>query len=180
MRVILILLLFIFGYAKEKLENKSLVELFKDKQYSYICMHRWDYINEYNLKDEKKLSLVAYACLKKNYLTPALDLSKVLRATKLGRTNATYITTLYLVKLSLIRFIKDDYNLSYIKIPQIEDNLLGKVFKLAKKQKPKVKNEIFTVKDSDYKYVVSFKEDINNIIIDVYKNDKFIKKVKYW
>jgi hypothetical protein len=181
MRILVIFsFFFTFIFALDKLENKSLIELFKGNYFSYICMHRWDYINKYNLKDEKKLSLVAYSCLKKNYLTPALDLSKVLRVTKIGRNNAAYINTLYLMKISLIRYIKDDYNLSYIKIPQIEDNLLAKIFKLAKKQNPIVNDNSFTVKDNDFKYVVFFKEDINNIIINIYKNNKLIKKVKFW
>jgi hypothetical protein len=181
MRILLIFsLFFTFIFASENLENKNLLELFKGKYYTYICMHRWIYINKYERKNEKLLSLVAYACLKKNFLTPALDLSKVLRLTQIGRTNATYINTLFLIKLLTIRYIKDNYNISEIKIPKIEDNLLAKVFYLAQQQHPKVENNSFIVKDNDYTYNVFFKEDINNIIIDIFQNGKFIKKVKFW
>ena len=103
MRILLIFsFFFTFVLAADKLENKNLIELFKGKYYTYICMHRWIFINKYERKNEKLLSLVAYACLKKNFLTPALDLSKVLRVTKIGRTNATYINTLFLIKLYLM------------------------------------------------------------------------------
>ncbi len=181
MRILFIFSLFFsLLFSADKLENKNLLELFKGKYYSYICLHRWIYINKYERKNEKLLSLVAYACLKKNYLTPALDLSKILRLTKIGRTNATYINTLYLIKLLTIRYIKDNYNISEIKIPKIEDNMLAKAFYLAQQQKPEVKNNTFIVKDNDYSYHVLFKEEINNIIIDLYQNGKFIKKVKFW
>ena len=181
MRILLIFSFFFsMLFSADKLENKNLLELFKGKYYSYICLHRWIYINKYERKNEKLLSLVAYACLKKNYLTPALDLSKVLRLTKIGRTNATYINTLFLIKLLTVRYIKDNYSISEINIPKIEDNLLAKVFYLAQQQKPQVKDNSFVVKDNYYTYSVFFKEDINNIIIDLYQNGKFIKKVKFW
>ncbi|GAB6045188.1 hypothetical protein JCM11957_07860 [Caminibacter profundus] len=182
MRIIAIFLLFFasFLYSEDNLKNKTLIELFKGKYYSYICLHRWIYINKYQKKNEKFLSLVAYACLKKNYLTPALDLAKVLRITKSGRINATYINTLFLIKLLLERYIKDNYKIEKIKIPLIEDNLLAKVFYMAQIQKPQVSDNTFEVSDNKYTYKVTFKEDVNNIVIKVYKNNKFIKKVKFW
>jgi hypothetical protein len=144
-------------------------------------MHRWIYINKYEKKDEKLLSLVAYSCLKKHYLTPALDLAKVLRVTKIGRTNATYINTLFLIKLLTERYIKDDYPIQDINIPKIEDSLLAKVFYLAQKQKPKIINgSYFEVTDNGLKYRVIFSQDINNIIIKTFKNSQMIKKDKYW
>lgn len=171
---------FLLSQDLKSLENKSLIELFKEHYYSYICLHRWTYINKYQKKDEKLLSLVAYACLKKNYLTPALDLSKVLRITKAGRINATYINTLYLIKLLLIQFIKDNYNISNLTLPKVEGNLLAKVFYLAQYQKPAIVDNSFEVKENNTTYKVSFKEDINNIIIDIYQNNKLIKKEKFW
>jgi hypothetical protein len=175
----MLLILFSMLFSKG-LEDKSLIELFKGNYYSYICLHRWVYINKYQKKNEKLLSLVAYSCLKKNYLTPALDLSKVLRVTKTGRINATYINTLYLMKLLLIQYIKDGYDISDLVLPKVEGNLLAKVFYLTQQQKPKVLDNSFSVKENDKTYKVTFKEDINNIFIEIYKDGKLIKKEKFW
>ncbi|WP_457564478.1 hypothetical protein [Caminibacter sp.] len=181
MRIVFVFLMFLSTlFSADTIKNKSLLELFKENYYSYICMHRWKYINKYERKNEKLLSVVAYACLKKHYLTPALDLAKVLRVTKIGRTNATYITTLFLIKLLTERYIKDNYPIEDIKIPTIEGSLLAKVFYLAQKQKPLVKDNSFNVKEGNSTYNVFFKEDINNIIISIYKNGNFVKKEKYW
>jgi hypothetical protein len=179
--LIILCLILSFSFAKaDNLEKKSLIYLFKHNYYTYICMNRWEYINKYVKKREDLLSLVAYACLKKNYLTPALDLSKVLRMTKSGRINAMYINTLFLIKLLIIRYIEDGYNISKIKIPYVEGNDLAKVFYLIQKQKPKVKNNSFEVKSGNITYNVVFDPDINNIIINIYKNGKFIKREKFW
>jgi len=130
-RVLIIFFIFTILFSKDKLENKTLMELFNEHYYSYICSKRWNYINEYNNKREDLLSLVAYACLKKRFITPALDLAKVLKTTKEGRKNATYIVTLFLMKKLLIQLINDNIKIEYIKLPEIQDNSLGIVFGVA-------------------------------------------------
>ena len=76
MRVItLLIILFVFS------NSLSLLELYKKKQYLYICHKRWKYINKYS-NNEELLFLVASSCLKNGYIIPALDVSKVLKKTK--------------------------------------------------------------------------------------------------
>jgi hypothetical protein len=178
MRFLFFLLLFNILFAADKLQNKPLTELFEKKYYTYICLHRWVYINKY--KDEKLLSLVAYACLKKHYLTPALDLAKVLRFTKIGRANATYLTTLFLIKNLIERYIKDNFAVDSFVFPKIKGSLLAKVFYLLQSQKPLVKGNTFSVKEKDNRYEVTFSEKTNTIIIKTFKNDVFFKKDRYW
>ncbi|QCT95015.1 hypothetical protein FE773_07375 [Caminibacter mediatlanticus TB-2] len=158
----------------------NLLDLFNQKKFKYICMHRWEYINLYEKKNEKLLSLVGYSCLKINYLTPALDLSKVLRYTKAGRVNAMYINELFMIKLLLIRYLEDNYDISVIKLPFIDDNILAKVFYLIQKQKPKIKNGIVEIKDSNKIYKVLFNKKTNDIIIKIFKDDILEKKVRFW
>ncbi|EDM24371.1 hypothetical protein [Caminibacter mediatlanticus] len=158
----------------------NLLDLFNQKKFKYICMHRWKYINLYEKKNEKLLSLVGYSCLKINYLTPALDLSKVLRYTKAGRVNAMYINELFMIKLLLIRYLEDNYDISVIKLPFIDDNILAKVFYLIQKQKPKIKNGIVEIKDSNKIYKVLFDKKTNELIIETFNNDILEKKVRFW
>ncbi len=179
-KVVLIFVFLTFGLAQDSLKNVSVIELFKKQYYSYICMHRWIYINKYEKKREDILSLVAYSCLKKHFLTPALDLSKVLRMTKEGRINATYINTLFMMKLLLIQYLNNENDLLEVTLPKINNDLLAHVFYLIQKNKPKVKNYQTKVTDGEKNYIITYKPYINNIIIDIYQNGKLIKKEKYW
>jgi len=180
-KVLLIFLFFNFIFADQNnLRNMSLIELFNKKYYSYICEKRWEYINKYNNKREDLLSLVAYACLKKRYLTPALDLAKVLKVTKEGRKNATYIITLFLMKKIIMQIINDNLQIGDLKLPAINDNSLGKVFGLIEKgsfKREKNALEINLSKGTVYKVWISHN---CNIVIDTINNGKVVKREYYW
>jgi len=183
MRIFLIIILFTFISIKtyaNNLYNKSIPYLFKHHYYTYLCLHRWKYINEYVGKREDLLSIVAYACLKKHYLTYALDVARNLRYTKEGRINSTYIITLFFIKNLLMRYIEDNFNISYINIPNIKSDVLGQVFILTKKLKPKVSNNQYALKIKNKKIVVKYDLKYNEIIIDYFNNKKLIKKDIYW
>ena len=179
MRVFLIMIFVVFMNA-DYLGNKSIVYLFKNNYYSFLCKNRWKYINKYVGKREDLLSIVAYACLKKHYLTYALDLAKNLRFTKEGRTNSTYIISLFSIKNFLMRYILDDFDISSIKIPNIESDELGRIFNIAKKTKPKVINNTFFINDKEYNLSVSYNIESNEIIIKYFKHKQLIKKDRYW
>jgi hypothetical protein len=174
LKKILFLFLVVFSLFAE-----DLVLEFKKGYYSKICMNRWSYINKYVNKREDLLSLVAYSCLKKKYLTPALDLAKVLKVTKLGRKNATYITTLFLMKKLVLEFIFDDLNIKNIKLPIIKDDTLGIVFS-------EIQNGNYT--KLDRKIVVNLKEKKfliypnknYNIVVETYVDDGLKRKEIYW
>jgi len=180
MRYILIFFIFFSIIFAENQNNMSLIELYKKNYYKYICMNRWKFIKMYLRKDEKILSLVAYACLKINYITPALDLSKEMRFTKIGRNNGLYIDELFTIKLLIIRYIVDNYDLSAISLPEIRDNFLARIFYLIKKQKPKVKNNMLKLFEDNKSYIVTYNKDTNEIIIKIYLNNNLLKKVRYW
>jgi len=179
MRILLAVLFFVFLKA-DNLQNKSIVFLFKHNYYSYLCTHRWLYINRYEGKREDLLSVVAYACLKKHYLTYALDLAKNLRYTKEGRINSTYIISLFTIKNFIMRYIEDGFDISNIQIPNIESDDLGKVFILTKIQKPKTENGSYRVNGGEYNISVSYKIKTNELILEFYKGSQLIKKEKYW
>ncbi|AZV46819.1 hypothetical protein C3L23_05890 [Nautilia sp. PV-1] len=182
MRKIIILILFLASLfaSQNDLKNMSLLQLFNNKYYSYICDKRWIFINKYNNKREDLLSLVAYACLKKRYLTPALDLAKVLKVTKEGRKNATYIVTLFLMKKLIMQIIDDDLKIGNIKLPQITDNSLGKAFGLIENgsfKREKNTLEINVSKNTVYKVWISHN---NNVVIDTISNGELKNREYYW
>ncbi len=181
MRIILIVLItFFINLHADDLKNKNIVYLFKHHYYSYLCKHRWEYINKYVGKREDLLSIVAYACLKNHYLIYALDLAKNLRYTKEGRINSTYIISLFTIKNFLMRYIEDGFDISIIQIPNIESDDLGKIFILTKKQKPQVKKGTFDLTMKDYNISVSYDIKTTEILLTYFKDDKVIKKERYW
>ncbi len=180
MKKLIIFILFLNIYAFD-LSKQSVGYLFKNNYLSFICQHRWKYINNYVGKREDLLSLVGYSCLKKHQLIPALDVAKALRFTKMGRINANYIATLFNIKTILIRYVMDGISLNEISIPYVLDDDLGKVFYLVKSQKPPVKNYSFEVTTNKGKKIKGFYDTKNNnFILNFYKGSKLIKKDIYW
>ncbi len=165
--------------AENNLKNLSLTELFNQKKYAYICDKRWDFIDKYNNKKEDLLSLVAYACLKKRNITPALDLAKVLKVTKEGRKNATYIVTLFLMKKLIIQMLNDDMSITNVSLPQITDNNLGKAFYYIQEGKFTKNNYKITIKTDKNVYKIRLTNH-NNVLIEEYSGDKLIKREYYW
>ena len=175
MRILIVVIFATFVFA----ENISLPILFKKGFYTQICNKRWVYINKYVHKREDLLSIVAYSCLKKGYLTPALDLAKVLDTTPIGRKNATYISTLFLMKKLLLDALFDNTKGKNIKLPEIKDNLLGIVFHYWINNKYSEKNNIITINDKNKKFVISVTK-YYNLLIKMYINNNLIKKEKFW
>ena len=172
-KILFLFLAVVFSFSSE------IEELFKKKEYTQICKKRWDYINKYRFKNENLLSLVAYSCLKFNYITPALDVAKALVATKEGRDNAVYISSLFLMKKLLISLIKDNMNIKSLRLPVIKDNLLGKVFYLIQKNGYDKEGGKIIVVDGTKTYNVWLSDDFN-VVIAVYQDGKQIKMVYYW
>ena len=176
-----IILILLFNLYALDLSKDNVIYLFKNNHYDVLCQHRWRYINKYEGKREDLLSLVAYSCLKTHQITPALDLAKALRFTKMGRINANYISTLFNVKTLLIRYINDNISLDLINIPYVLDDDLGKVFYFARIQKPPIQNNSFSVKINDNEKIeVFYNLKSNTFMLKVYKNSKLLKKEFYW
>jgi hypothetical protein len=175
LKKVLLISMFTILFSNELL----LKEEFKNGHYSKICMDRWRYINKYVNKREDLLSFVAYACLKKKYLTPALDLAKVLKVTTLGRKNATYITTLFLMKKLILEFIFDGLDFKSIKLPIIKDDTLGIVFYHIQKNNFTRENGKIVIQ-IDKETLVVYPNKNYNIVIEHFIDDKLKSKDIYW
>jgi len=168
-----------FLFSKN-IDNMSLVELYKNYYYSYICNKRWFYINKFVNKREDLLSLVAYSCLKKGHLVPALDIAKVLKTTKEGRKNATYIATLFLIKKLIIQVISDKLDISSIKLPIIKDHILGEIYYLLQNNNNyQINNNKLALKHKDFLYEVLLTQK-GNLLIKTFQNNILIKKELIW
>jgi len=175
LKLLVFFIFFTFSFSKDL----SLPVLFKKGFYSQICNKRWDYINKYVNKREDLLSVVAYSCLKKGYLIPALDLAKVLKKTRIGRKNATYITTLFLMKKLILDILLDDIKRNDIKLPEIKDNLLGIVFAYIINGKYKKEKNHIIIIDKNRKFIIS-KTKHYNIKIKMYVDNNLTKRKIFW
>jgi len=156
----------------------ELAHLYKTKQYREICKNRWKYINLYRGKNEPLLSWVAYSCLKIGNIVPALDVAKNLYATPEGRSNATYIATLFLIKKLVYQLIKDNLTFTNIKLPIIKGDPLGEAFKeIVKGNFKRVDNSTILVADGRYKITAL---PNGNLKVEIFKNGNFIRKELYW
>ena len=180
MRIVLGMILLFHLLFSLDIKTMSLIDLFNNHDYYYICNKRWFYINKFINKREDLLSLVAYSCLKKGNLVPALDIAKVLKNTKEGRKNATYIATLFLMKKLIIQVINDNLDISPIKLPIIKDYTLGKVYRLLQTNKyQQVDNKKLILKHNDFLYEVLLTER-GDLLIKTFKNNNLIKKELIW
>jgi len=169
----------LFGMNNAELERMSVSKLVKNSYYTYVCENRWKYINKYRGNDDI-LSLVAYACLKKRFLIPALDVAKVLTHTKEGRKNATYISTLFLIKKLMIQILNnDDIDVRALKLPKILDNSLGMVFGMVQEGRFTRNGKNITVILNGKKYVVSLNKEFN-VVIETFVDESLIKRETYW
>ena len=179
MRIVLGMILLFHLLFSLDMKTMSLIDLFNNHYYSYICNKRWFYINKFINKREDLLSLVAYSCLKKGNLVPALDIAKVLKNTKEGRKNATYIATLFLMKKLIIQVISDKLDISSIKLPIIKDYTLGQVYSLLQTNKYQVDNKKLILKHNNFLYEILLTEK-GDLSIKTFKNNTLIKKESIW
>jgi len=158
--------------------SSQLNQLYQQREFKKICRYRWKYINLYRGKNEPLLSWVAYSCLKKGNIIPALDVAKNLFQTKEGRANSVYIATLFLIKKIIYQLIKDNLMLNNIKLPIIEGDPLGEAFKLISEGKFKriSKN---TISVGNGKYLITALSN-GNLKVEIYNNGNFQKKEVYW
>jgi len=180
MRKVVITTLFSFCFLfSEDIDNMTLIDLYKNYHYSHICSRRWVYINRFVNKREDLLALVAQSCLKTGNLIPALDVAKMLKNTKEGRKNATYIATLFLMKKLIIQVFIDKLNISPIKLPIIKDYTLGKIYSLLQKNSYKIDGNRLTIKDEEFSYKILLMKK-ENLLIKTFKNGTLIKEETIW
>ena len=177
-KIVIIFFSFCFLFS-EDIDNMSLIELYKNNHHSRICSRRWVYINRFVNKREDLLSLVAQSCLKTGNLIPALDVAKMLKDTKEGRKNATYIATLFLMKKLITQVIIDNLDISLIKIPVIKDYTLGKIYNLLQKNNYKIDGNRLTLNDDEFSYKVLLMRK-ENLLIKTFKDGILIKEETIW
>ena len=159
----------------------TLYNYYTHQEYDKGCDYGMKYYNK-NRDNEKFVSLYGLSCLETDNIHRIATPMIVLRDTKASRENASYFGTILLQKQLLKQAILDNKPLGDLRLPKT-NFVLSKIFNLFIEKKYVLKDGIYRLKNSEnknIKYQVYIeKENKNYMIIDIYQNDKFIKRYRY-
>jgi len=161
----------------------TLYKLYEKQAYKKACDYAVKYFSR-NQNNEKYLTLYGLSCLETDKIfriaTPMIRLGK----TEDSRANASYFATILLQKQLLKQALLDGKTLDALQLPKTPF-ILSKIFNLFVEKKYTLNNNIYKFQDESnqeksYKlYMQEEKKNKNYMIIDVYKDDKFIKRYRY-
>ena len=161
----------------------KLYKMYEKQEYDKACNYAMKYFNK-NKNAENYLTLYGLSCLETNNIeriaTPMLRLKK----SKDARANAAYFSTILLQKELLFQALVDKISLKNLQLPNTEF-ILSKIFTLFSQEKYSLKNEVYTFKDKEkkeMKYKLYIKENSKKqkqMILDIYKEDKFTHRYTY-
>jgi len=162
----------LFGVTKEEI-----YQFYKDKDYKTTCTRGLWALSKYK-DDDNYQSIVALSCVEVDMINTALRITKTMYHTPLGRHNASYIASLYLIKKLLLQLIYDKIDISNLSLPKSEHPLSIMFENISHNNFSKVDNT-YVVDYNGYKYIMSA-YDKNKFILKVYKNNTLISKHIYW
>ena len=161
----------------------TLYKLYEKQEYLKACDYSVKYFKK-NKNNEKYLTLYGLSCLETDKIfriaTPMIRLTK----TEGARANASYFATILLQKQLLKQALLDGKTLDDLQLPKTSF-IISKIFNLFVEKKYTLNNNIYKFQDEMNKeksYKLYMKADTKNknyMIIDVYKDDKFIKRYRY-
>jgi len=177
-------LLFIAFTLTALSEAKSievLIEAFQDKNFKLVCQDGMKKYHKGN-RDEDFLGMVGVACAEIDYINPLGILQKSLKATKAGRNNASYFSTLILQKKLLYQFMVDGIDIGYLRLPDT-GHILSRIFKSLVLEKyetiSKSNPKKLKISDSEGEIVIYTSNDrVTKVIVDVMKNGR--KVATHW
>jgi len=158
--------LFGFDFKKE----------YQQQNFTRICKYGYYHLKKIK-NNEDTLSLVGFACVKRDYFIYLPAIINLLKHTKKGRLNSIYFSLLFIEKKLLISYVLDDIDISYYRFPKIEHpisivmtNIINKNFKK--------ENNIILINDKNLTYKV-YKNSENKVFIDIYQNSKLLSRHWY-
>jgi len=159
----------------------TLYNYYTHQEYDKGCDYAMKYYNK-NRDNEKFVTLYGLSCLETDNIYRIATPMIVLKDTKASRENASYFGTILLQKQLLKQAILDNKPLGDLRLPKT-NFVLSKIFNLFVNKRYVLEDGIYKLQDAqnkDIKYQVYIeKENKNYMIIDIYQNDKFIKRYRY-
>ena len=171
-----ILVFFIVCYAIA-LTKQEIYYMYQQKKFKKTCYNGISLIYKYK-EDENFKSIVALSCVNADMINAAIKISKSMTKTKIGRHNASYIGSLFLIKKLLLQVVWDNIDISNLSLPT-SSHILSIVFEnISHKNFIKSNNE-YIIKANKKEYHLS-KYGNYKFIIKIYQNNILINKHIYW
>jgi hypothetical protein len=126
--------------------------MFQNKNYSKVCTSGLPMVYRFK-DDDASLSIIAISCVKADLINSALRPANIMRNSKIGRNNASYVANLYLIKKLLIQFIYDDIDLSYISLPK-SNHFLSIIFENLSKNNYIKKDNKIIIETNNKKFIL--------------------------
>jgi len=163
----------------------SLYKLYEKQEYKKACNYAIKYFyKRANKNNEKYLTLYGLSCLETDKLDSIAVPMVRLNSSKDARANASYFSTILLQKQLLLQALIDEKSIVDLHLPKTSF-VLSKVFSLYVNKKFTLTNNIYILEDEKkenitYKlYIKDVKKSKKYMIIDIYKDDKFIHRYRY-
>ncbi len=169
---ITILINSLFGITQNDIYN-----FYKNRDYKNTCLKGIWILNQFK-HDDKYQSIVALSCVKVDMLNTAIRITKTMIHTPIGRHNASYISSLFLIKKLLLQLVYDNIDISNLSLPKSE-HPLSVIFENISHHNFSKVNNTFIIEAKNKKYILEPTKQ-NKFIIKIYQNNKLISKHIYW
>jgi hypothetical protein len=178
MSKILFLILF-FSISLFGITKNGIYKLYNNKNFKATC-EKGTWILRQNSNDDTYLSVVGLSCVNSDMINTAIRISKYMGRTKMGRNNASFISSIFLTKKLLIQFVYDNIDLSNLSLPKA-NHFLSKIFENLSNKNYIKQNSDYIIKTDNKKYILrALKNSNNKIEIEIYNNNKLLSKHIYW
>ena len=159
-------------------EKSEIYKLYKNKDYINTCKKGTWILNE-NKTDDNYLSVVALSCVKADMINTAIRISKYMIHTPIGRNNASYIASIFLIKKLLLQMMFDNIDISNLSLPK-SNHILSIVFENISHGNYSKIGDIYIVEQNGYRYTLSKVKNEQKISIKIYRNGNLLSEHLYW
>jgi hypothetical protein len=153
----------------------KLYKYYEKQEYDKGCDHGKKYLNK-NRKNEKYLTLYGLTCLETDNIHRISTVITELKETKESRENASYFATILLQKQLLKQALIDGKTLGHLNLPKT-NFVLSRIFNMFVNKEYRLKDNIYKLEERDKRYKLYIEK--RHLIIDIYQNEKFIKRYRY-
>jgi len=159
--------------------------MYESQEYTKACDYALKYYyKKANKNNEKYVTLYGLSCLETDKIDRIAIPMTQLKKSVSSRANASYFSTILLQKQLLQQAVVDGKKIDGLHLPTT-NFILSKIFNLFVNKEYILKDNIYRFEDKDnrektYKlYMDKSKNNNQYMIIDIYKDEKFIKRYRY-
>ena len=166
----------------------SLFSMTKDQVYSYYKAGAYEKACKFGSglvrrerNDENYLSVVALSCVNADYLNTSITIVRNMKNTPIGRNNASYVASLFLIKKLLMQFVYDGTDLTNLTLPK-SPHILSVIFEAISHNKYKKEENKYIMNIGKYQYSIEKFVDnkTDKILLKKELGPKIIEQHIYW